>query len=315
MNEPTACDITVVIITFNEAIHVGRAIDSVRSFASDVLVVDSYSTDSTVAICESKGARVLQNKFVNYSDQFQWALDNGGIKSAWTLRLDADEVVEEDLSYNIKNMLTDIDHTIVGVNFNRKHYFMGKWVKHGGRYPLKLLRLWRTGSGRIEARWMDEHIVVSGGETITIPGGFSDRNEKDLSFFTSKHNSYATREAIDVLSRKYNLLKIDDSLNSASSSRQASLKRQAKEKIYNKMPLWMGPSLYFIWRYIFQFGFLDGSTGTMYHVLQGFWYRYLVACKIYEYDMSLSKIHSRNEKLHALSVLTGYDLFDEDVGK
>ncbi len=75
---------------------------------------------------------------------------------------------------------------------------MGRWIKHGGRYPLKLTRLWRAGHGRIEDRWMDEHIVVWGGETITLDGGFSDWNLNESDLFTEKHNKYATREAIDV---------------------------------------------------------------------------------------------------------------------
>ncbi|HZF46895.1 MAG TPA: glycosyltransferase family 2 protein, partial [Sphingomonadaceae bacterium] len=191
-HERSLCDVTVVILTFNEARHIGRSIASVRAFARDVLVVDSFSTDDTVAIAEAAGARVLQHRFVNYSEQFQWALDQGGIESTWTLRLDADEVIEPDLAEEITRRLPALPDDVVGVNFDRKHVFMGRWVRHGGRYPLRLLRLWRTGQGRIEARWMDEHMVVWGGRTVTFKGGFADRNENDLTFFTAKHNSYAT---------------------------------------------------------------------------------------------------------------------------
>lgn len=305
------CDITVVILTFNEARHIERAIASVRPIARDIVVVDSFSKDDTVALAEAAGARVLQNPFVNYAAQFQWALDNAGIATGWTMRLDADEYIEPDLAAEIRDRLDRLPGDVVGVNFDRKHIFMGRWVRHGGRYPLRLLRLWRTGQGRIEIRWMDEHIVVWGGRTVTFKGGFADANENDLTFFTAKHNSYATREAIDVLSQRYALLPDDRALNADSASRQAGRKRWFKENIYNRLPLWAGPMGYFLYRYIFQLGFLDGRTGTIYHVLQGFWYRYLVACKVYEYDRGMAECTNTEERLAALSRLTGYDLSNQ----
>ncbi len=76
---------------------------------------------------------------------------------------------------------------------------MGRWVRHGGRYPLKMLRLWRTGLGRMEDRWMDRRISVAEGRTVTFEGGFADHNLQDLTFFTHKHNGYATREAIEII--------------------------------------------------------------------------------------------------------------------
>jgi len=302
------CDVTVVILTYNEAMHVARSIASVKPFARDILVVDSFSIDDTVALAEAAGARVLKNKFVNYSKQFQWGLDHGGIETEWVLRLDADEIIEPDLAATIQRCLHDLPTDIAGVNFKRKHIFLGRWVKHGGRYPLVLLRLWRTKQGRIEDRWMDEHIVVWGGRTIDFEGGFADHNLNDLTFFTDKHNKYATREAIDVLSQKYELLRQDRALNSQSASRQAHLKRWFKEKIYNRLPLWVGPTGYFFYRVFVQRGILDGQTGMIYHVLQGFWYRYLVNAKIREYELAMADCRTAEERLARLTHLTGHDL-------
>jgi glycosyltransferase involved in cell wall biosynthesis len=303
-----ACDVTVVMLTFNEAKHVARSIASVKAFARDILIVDSFSTDGTPEIAKAAGARVVQNKFVNYSKQFQWGLDHGGIETAWILRLDADEIIEPDLSAAIVDRLPGLPADVAGVNFNRKHIFLGRWVRHGGRYPLVLLRLWRTGQGRIEDRWMDEHMVVWGGRVVTFEGGFSDDNLNDLTFFTDKHNKYATREAIDVLSRKYQLLPDDRALSADSASRQAHMKRMFKERIYNRLPLWVGPLGYFIYRVIFQGGIFDGKSGMIYHVLQGFWYRYLVNAKIYEYERGMADCTTRAERLERLTALTGHDL-------
>ena len=81
-----------------------------------------------------------------------------------------------------------------------------------------------------------------------------------------------------------------------------------KENIYNRLPLWLGPLLYFLFRYVLQLGFLDGRTGTIYHVLQGFWYRYLVACKIFEFERAMKPCGTIAERIAVLSTLTGYDL-------
>jgi glycosyltransferase involved in cell wall biosynthesis len=304
----TKSKLCVLILTHNESRHLARALASVAPIADDVLVVDSFSTDDTTAIAESAGARVMQNKFVNYSKQFQWGLDNGEINSRWVMRLDADEVIEPDLAAAIAEFLANAPDDVAGVNFDRKHIFMGRWIRHGGRYPLRLLRMWRNGQGRIEDRWMDEHMVVWGGRTITLKGGFSDINLNDLTFFTEKHNKYATREAIDVLASRYGLIEADASLNAKSASLQASLKRGMKERVYNQLPFWVGPVGYFVYRFIFQLGFLDGRPGLIYHGLQGLWYRFLVAAKVEELDAAIRDCADNEARRQTLSRLTGHTL-------
>ena len=298
--------LTVIILTFNEERHIARAIESVRSIATDVLVVDSGSKDRTVELASAAGARVLQHPFVNYSRQFQWALDHGGVTADWIMRLDADEVIEADLAAEIGRRLPDLPPAVVAVNLKRKHIFMGRWIKHGGRYPLVLLRLWRRGHGRIEDRWMDEHIVTWNGQTITMDGGFADICLHDLTFFTDKHNKYATREAIDVLNQRYGLLKEDRQRNLG--SKQAMLKRRIKEKIYNRLPPFVGPTGFFLYRYIVQLGFLDGRPGVIYHFLQGFWYRFLVSAKVIELDDAMRDCTTKQQRLARLAHLTGHKL-------
>jgi glycosyltransferase involved in cell wall biosynthesis len=308
MGRDALLDLAVLILTFNEEIHIERSIASVQSFARDILVVDSFSTDNTVSLARAAGARVLTNKFVSHSKQFQWGLDEGGITAKWILRLDADEIIEADLADEIRSALPELPADVIGVNFNRKHFFMGRWVRHGGRYPLKLLRLWRRGNGRVEDRWMDEHIVIWGGRTITFEGGFADANMNDLTFFTDKHNKYATREAVDVLIQKYNLSPRDDAFSSGVVSRQAGRKRAIKERLYNRMPFWLGPLGYFLYRYIIQLGFLDGKSGLIYHFLQGFWYRFLVGAKVEEYEAAMAVCLTNDERRAKLARLTGLQI-------
>ena len=305
-------DITVIILTQNEEKHIERAIISVLPFSTQIIVVDSGSTDRTVEIAEQYGAYVKINKFINYAKQFQWALDNFSIKTSWVMRLDADEIIEPDLAEEIKSKIPNLPLDIAGINLDRKHIFMGRWVRHGGRYPLRLLRIWRNGQGRIEDRWMDEHMVIWGGRTTTFAGGFSDHNLNDLTYFTEKHNKYATREAIDALNQKLKLFPQDQALNNKSASLQASFKRWAKEHIYNNLPFTFSSTVYFLGRYIFQLGFLDGRSGLVYHFLQGWWYRFLVGAKIMELEQAIAHLDDKVEICAELSRLTGLKIEAED---
>lgn len=300
--------LAVIILTYNEERHLARAIRSVQDVAEAVYVVDSFSSDRTVEIARSLGATVLQNRFINHSKQFQWALDNAPIASQWIMRLDADEVVEPDLSAEMKAALPRATDDVVGFNLKRRHIFLGKWIRFGGRYPLVLLRVWRRGKGRIEDRWMDEHIVVDGGRIMTLNGRFSDVNLNDLTFFTDKHNRYATREAIDVINERLGLFSRDAGLASTSTPNQAVVKRFIKEKLFNRLPFQISALSYFLYRYILQLGFLDGKEGLIYHFLQGFWYRFLVGAKIVEFERELSRFSTLEAKRNELARLTGFSL-------
>lgn len=298
--------LAVVILTFNEALHIERAIRSVSDISEQIIVIDSGSKDATVEMAERLGAIVLTNPFVTQAQQFQWGLDNAPIKSDWVMRLDADEIIEPDLAREIASKLPSLPAEVTGVNLKRKHIFMDRWVKHGGRYPLTMLRIWRRGKARIEQRWMDEHMLLTEGRAVLLEGGFADHNLQDLNYFTDKHNKYATREAIDVLNRKYDLFPRDEAVAAESTSIATSGKRWIKENIYNKLPFWVGPTGYFLYRYFIQFGFLDGREGLIYHALQGWWYRFLVGAKVMELDQKLSLASNREERIEVLFHATGY---------
>jgi glycosyltransferase involved in cell wall biosynthesis len=298
-------DLAVVILTHNESLHLERALRLVKGIARESFVIDSYSTDTTVEIAKAHGAIVFEHTFINQAKQFQWALDNVPITSEWVMRLDADEVIAQDLAAEISSKLPQLPEDVVGINLKRKHIFLGRWVRRGGRYPLLLLRIWRRGKGRIEDRWMDEHIIVWGGHTVTFEGGFADHNLNDLTFFTDKHNRYATREAIDILNQRYRFFPTNDVMSSTNTSLQASVKRWIKETIYNKIPFPVSASLYFLYRYVIQLGFLDGREGLIYHVLQGFWYRFLVGAKTLELERSIAHLTDRQEIKRELARLTG----------
>ena len=302
----TRTDLAVVILAYNEAAHIERAVRSLRALGAAAFVIDSFSTDGTPELARAAGATVVQHRFVNYAQQYQWALDTLPIESGWVMRLDADETLTPELVEEIRRRLPTLPPDVTGVNLKRRHVFLGRWIRHGGRYPLVLLRIWRRGCARIEQRWMDEHMVLLHGRSVTFEHDFSDENLNDITYFTDKHNKYATREAIDVLSMRYGLVFVYHAIFTVEASVQASRKRLVKERLYNHLPLWCGPLGYFVLRYLFQLGFLDGTEGLIYHALQGFWYRFLVAAKVWEYDRTLRELSGPEARLKALETMTGH---------
>ena len=273
----------VLILTKNEEKHIARALESIQPFADEVHIVDSYSTDGTLAIAEKMGARFYQNPWINYAAQFQWGLENCDIKADWIMRLDADEYIMPELAREINERLATLEPEITGVILKRRVHFMGKWMRHGGYYPIKLLRIWRAGRGRIEKKWMDEHIILDGGETIEFRHDLVDDNLNTLSWWTEKHNTYATREVIDLLNRKYHFFQ-EATISESVKQEQADRKRWLKDTMYGNVPLFFRAFLYFNFRYWLQLGFLDGRRGLIWHVLQGFWYRFLVDAKYYQIE-------------------------------
>lgn len=272
--------ITVVILTKNEGSHIARAMASVASIADHVVVVDSGSTDRTVEIAREAGATVLYKPWVNHATQFNWALDQLPADTGWVFRLDADEVVTDDLAAEIKAKLASLPPSIAGVYISRRMTFLGRPIQWGGLFPVRVLRLFRHGRGRCENRWMDEHILVEG-ETAGFEGEIVDDNLNSLTWWTEKHNAYASREVVDLLNLEYHFM-AHETVADLRGGQQAGVKRWIKEKVYARLPGGVRAFLYFLYRYVFRLGFLDGKEGTAFHVLQGFWYRYLVDMKLHE---------------------------------
>jgi glycosyltransferase involved in cell wall biosynthesis len=305
--------VAVIILTYNESLHLPRALSHVQGFAQEVFVIDSFSTDTTVDIARSYGARVLQHPFQNQAKQFQWALDHAPVTAEWVMRLDADEVIEADLSQEIVARLPGLNSDVTGVYLNRKTIFQDKFIRHGGRYPMLLLRMWRRGKARIEDRWMDEHIYLTEGRAVKFAGGFADHSLFDLTFFTEKHNKYASREALDVVATRLNLWQSQSGsvLSPGSRMKQAGIKRFIKERIYNGIPFELSAFAYFFYRYIIRLGFLDGRKGLVYHFLQGFWYRFLVGAKVRELEVALRNVATAEETRREIARVTRQNIVAE----
>lgn len=271
-------DLSVVILTYNEEIHIRRCVENILPIVKAIFVVDSFSTDKTVEIAKSLGGTVFQNTWPgNQALQFNWALDNLPIQTKWVLRLDADEYLTPELLHELEFKLNKIEDNITGIIFKRRHIFLNKWIKRG-TYPVKLLRLFQYKKAFCEQRWMDEHIQLTGGVAVEFSYDFVDYNLNDLTWWTTKHNGYAIREAIDLLDIELNF---SDSRKENELTGQAAVKRKRKLS-YSKQPLFVRSFAYFVYRYIFKLGFTEGKEGFLWHFLQGWWYRTLVDAKIFE---------------------------------
>jgi len=283
MSIPKIC---VVILTYNEEEHIARAINTVKHIAEDILVVDSYSSDKTVDLALSNGAKVIQNKFINHSNQFNWSLQYIKPEIEWILRLDADEIITAKLKSELLENLSDIPNDISGISLRRRILFMGKEIKWGGIFPIQVVRMFRYGKGKSEDRLMDEHINVDGKIISNFYGEIHDINLHPLSRWIEKHNKYSNLEALEVLKKELNSVKTESNLKLHSS---AKIKRIIKEKIYLNLPAQLRPFLYFIYRFIFRLGFFDGKLGIAFHFLQGYWYRYLVELKVTELRKAMAE--------------------------
>lgn len=300
-------NISIVILTYNEELHIKRCIESVLPIATQIFVIDSFSSDKTVEICNQLGATVYQRAWKNYADQFQWALDNCEFSTTWLFRLDADEYLDDSMQESLPKLLNNTPSSVIGYRCYLRNIFMGRKIRFGGYDPLNLLRIWRTGSGRIESRWMDEHIVLKEGNTSQAQGEILHNNLNNHRWWTEKHNKYADREMIDILNKKYDFFGIDNQI-SKTGNKQAKIKRFLKEAIYNKLPLFLRPTLYFIFRYVVCLGFLDAKEGFAYHFFQAYWYRSVVDIRVLEAEKIIYKATTNEERLDLLEKLTGLQL-------
>lgn len=270
-------DVTFIILTKNESKNITDCINSIKNFASRIVIVDSGSDDDTCAIAKKLGADVYTHKFENYSKQFNWGLDNTNITTKWSFRFDADERLTPQLIKELEYLAKEHDSDNVnGIIMEAWLYFMGRKIKHGCHNKRKLM-MFKTGTARIEDRRMDEHTILSSGTAIIAKNKFIHYDYKDLTSWINKMNWYATREMQDYyeykMGKSYVLQNEDKIINKT---------RKKKFGFYYKFPLFIRCRLLFFYNYIIKLGFLDGKEGYVYHYMYHMWYRTLVDGKILE---------------------------------
>ncbi|MEO1922369.1 MAG: glycosyltransferase family 2 protein [Sphingomonadaceae bacterium] len=301
-------DITVIILSFNEEIHIARCIERIRPHVRRVVVVDSFSTDRTVEIARSLGAETLQHEFENHAQQFNWALDELEIDSEWILRLDCDEYFDERALNWFHRELDLLPDTTTAIAFRMMVVFKGTPILHGGYYSTDFVRVWRSGSSRFEERWMGERIVTTG-EIHKAHGHLVDENLNSIGWWTDKHNHYATWHVVDLLMRQYSP-KNRSIPHERSASRKIRFKRFIRDNGYYRAPLFLRPLMRWFYRYVLRLGFLDGKHGFIWHFLHGLWFYMLIDIKLFEarqyirkygieaYERQIALVYGLNFSLH-----------------
>lgn len=267
-------DCVVVILTHNSAGIIGETLGQALKVSNNVLLVDSGSTDATCNIAGKLGCTVLHRPFSNYSDQRNWAIEQVANGYEWQLHLDADEVLDVLAIEEIRVAVTNGKHS--AYMLRRRDYFMGRELKHSGVNPWHL-RLFRSGAGQCENRLYDQHFYSSE-PAVKLRGWMHDKNALTLSDWTARHNRWSDLESKEGDTKNEDK---SDVLRSKAFGDPRERVRFIKH-LYYKMPGGIRAITYFIYRYLFRLGFLDGKEGFYFAFFQALWFRMLVDAKIYE---------------------------------
>jgi len=276
--------VSVIIPVRNEAQNLGRCLSSVQG-AGQVYVIDSQSTDNTVEMARSFGANVIQFYYHGgWPKKRQWALDTLSLAYDWVLLLDADEALTPELISEIRQVIQN--PRLDGCYISLQMHFLGRRLRHCGA-DFRKLSLFRRGKGRFECRLRDqntsmcdmevhEHVIVEG-KTAKLQNSLVHYNVESLSRYIRKHDEYSNWEAHAWLRRNAAHAELSPALFGT----QAQRRRWLKLKLFS-LP---GSSfLFFLYRFLFRLGFLDGIPGLLYCSFQGIQLFHIKA-KIYELRM------------------------------
>lgn len=289
-----ASSVVTIILTYDSEASVGQVIQSCKDFTSRYLVVDSFSSDQTIKIVEALGCEVVQHEFENYSKQRNWAQEYANLRPEdWVLHVDSDEVVSAELAQSIQQVVSGDPEAGDGYLMQRLSYFLGKPIRFGHINPSWHLRLFKASKGFCEDRLYDQHYVVIG-QTQKLSGLLLDLQLTSLEQWSASHNRWSSAEAQEVYLQS-NQEKIDSS-RSLPATLKGDLrmqKRWLKNNVWYRSPLLLRAFIYFGYSYFIRLGFLDGKAGLIYHVLQAFWFRFLVDAKIIEMQLNEQKAKSQ----------------------
>ncbi|HEX3065841.1 MAG TPA: glycosyltransferase family 2 protein [Dongiaceae bacterium] len=267
--------LSVIILTFNAEATLDATLASAAQVSDDIHVVDSGSSDGTLAIAEKRGAKIVSHPFEDYGRQRNWAIDNLPLKYDWQLHLDADERLSPELSARINALRGAFPADVDGYFLPRLLHFMGRPIRHGAMYPIWHLRLFRRGKGRCEDRRYDQHFRVEG-RTDRIDAPMIDDVRMSLSEWTTRHNRWSDAEVNEILNPS------GSGVIAGKLTGNPIEQKRALRGGYNSAPLFARALALFFYRYVLRLGFLDGMPGLIFFVLQTFWFRFLIDAKVYE---------------------------------
>lgn len=265
---------SVIILTYNSELSIRDTLASVAELTDDVHVVDSFSKDSTIEIARNMGAQVTEHPFEHYGAQRNWAIDNLPLRYPWQLHLDADERLTPELCAEIA-ALPD-NPPLNGYHLPRVMTFLGRTIRHGAMYPTWHMRLFRTPYGRCEARRYDQHFYLTEGPSEQLRHDMIDDLRMPLTEWTARHNRWSDAEVEEQAAQQ-----TDGRVQPKLFGNPVERRRYLR-KLYNGTPLFVRPFAFFFYRYFLRLGFLDGTEGFIFCILQAFWFRFLIDAKLFE---------------------------------
>lgn len=280
--------VSVLVPVRNEERNLPRCLESLRDFG-EVYVLDSQSTDATCEIAIRYGAKVVQFFYAGgWPKKRQWAMDTLPLKYDWILLLDADEALTLELIDEVRTAIANPRQN--GYYISLQLHFLGRRLRHSGASFWKM-SLFRRGKGRFECRLADqdasmadmeihEHVVVEG-ETGKLRQPLIHHNVESLSRYILKHNEYSNWEASVWLNPTRDASELPPSLFGTQAQRRRWLRRA-----FFGMP--GSPLVFFLYKYVFRLGFLDGLPGLIYCTFQGVQF-FDIKAKIYELELHKGK--------------------------
>ena len=275
---PGSVPITALVLSLNEAANIGRCLRSL-SFASEVIVVDSYSTDDTLALARSYGARVIQHEYSSHPAQWQWILDNVKTANAWIFAVDADFAVSAELWRLIEDCLrrhAEERQSKQGYYVRHLQVFGGRQLRFGTMYPRYWLRVFDRRAVVVDPDdKVDVHFVIPGGNVGYLEADVVEDNVRDrnLTLWIGKQVKFARRQSQEELMRRAQPF---GSQPTYAMPGTPDYRTWRSKQMWFRLPLYLRPFLLFAYRYVVRLGFLDGQPGLLYHFTQALLYRLAV---------------------------------------
>lgn len=275
--------VSAIVTTRNEELNLERTLRSLVGFVDEIFVIDSDSTDGTIAI-----AKQLSVTLVNMPYEhgriipwiYQWGLENLPIRNEWVLILEADQRPDDSLKRALEDVFSGGAISAAGFYFRRRQIFRGSMLRFGGYGTKWMLKLFRKDRGELDPKEEDTRVYVNG-PTVKLAGTLLEENAKEwqILFYLEKHLRYADAFAKDELMRRHSGIrwKVQPRFFGTPDQRVLWLKSW-----YYRTPLYVRPWVYFVFRYIVLLGFLDGRQGFVFHFLQAFWFRLVVDIRLEE---------------------------------
>jgi len=264
---PVSC----LIYTLNEEVNLPYCLESLR-WCDDIVVVDSFSKDSTESIARAAGAQFVQHTFTGFGDQRNWSLESIPLRHPWALILDADERVPAELVAEMGSRLHAVAADVAAFRLRRRFYLWGKWLRYSSLYPTWVVRLVRVGRVHYVNRGHAE-TQVADGLIDSLQCDLIDENHKGLEDWWARQNRYSTQEALYELSQQMGRWR--DIFSFSPLRRREGLKKLARS--LPGRPFW-----FFAYAYLFRLGFLDGLEGLRFSAMKAM-YQAMIVLKKHEF--------------------------------